>query len=239
MSDMMRKFIMVCALMLSLNSICALAQRSYPKDIFVYPLEPQVTYKGNAPKIGDFVNAFLNQDETSEIMGSLDIAWNHYLRNEPQEPCNQLMVDEKNGYLRLTFDSNLCDDYEDLDDSYYLEMCYWNCDDGKHKIIAENVVSKMDGKYSLGQYSGVTFFIYDNATHSLCTADAEVLGAYIEPVIDEQNCETGEPMTTFDQTIAVYNLPQQGKDIIVEIYQGNKRTVYHLLWDGMYFKRLE
>ena len=45
-------------------------------------------------------------------------------------------------------------------------------------------------------------------------------------------------MTRYDETVVVYHLPQQGKDITVDIYRGSlKKTGIRLVWDGMYFKR--
>ena len=230
--------VMMCVTMVALHGFRAQAQKSYPKDILVYQLENKVKYQGKAPKIGDFLTAYITQDETSEIMGSLSVAWNHYLRNEPQEPCCQFIVDDKNGYLRYTFDAKQCDDFEDMDAQTIVEMCYWNCADGKHKLIAENVISMMDGKYMIGQYSGTMFYIYDNATRQIWSVDDEWLGAYVKPVIDEANCQTTvKEMTVPDETIAVYSLPQQGKDINVVVYQGNKKTEARLVWDGMRFKQ--
>ena len=229
--------ITICTLILALTGISALAQQSYSNDLFIYEMENRVSYQGKAPKIGVFLTAITNVDETSEILGSLSTAWEHYLHNEPQEPCQQFIVDEKNGYLRYTFDTNLCDDFDDVDSQTIVEMCYWNCADGKHKLIAENIVSMMDGKYHLGQYSGIMFYLYDNDSHRLWTADDEILGAYVEPAIDEANCKTGDVMTLWDETVAVYSLPQQGKDIDVVVYKGNKKNATHLVWDGMRFEQ--
>jgi len=230
--------VMLCVSMLALHGFRALAQQSYPNDIFIYQLPNQVKYQGKAPKIGDFLACITqDEDETSEINGSLSVVWNHYLRNEPQEPCQQFIVDEKNGYLRYTFDAKLCDDFEDLDAQTIVEMCYWNCADGKHKLIAENVISMMDGKYVIGQYSGTMFFLYDNATRKMWAVDDELIGAYVEPVIDEANCQTGKEMTVSGETVAVYSLPQQGKDINVVVYRGNKKTEARIVWDGMRFKQ--
>lgn len=235
---MKRKLIIMCTLMMLLNNIGAFAQKGYPKEIYIDELEVPVTYKGKAPKLGDFVDAFLNQDETSEVMASLYLAWNHYLRHEPLEPCTQFIFDERNGYLRYTYDAKMCgaDDYLDLE-AYY-EMCYWNCADGKHKLIAESVIDMQEGKYYCGQYSGFSFHLYDNATHKLYTADDSLLGVYIDPNDKNLKYVTGEQMTLYDETVVVYRLPQQGKDITVEIYNGNKKAVVRLKWDGMRFKRL-
>ena len=235
---MMNKLkITISTLILVLTGISALAQQNYPKNLFVYALENRVSYQGKAPKISDFITAFLDVEETDEMMGNVRSAWEHYLRHEPQNPCVQLMVDEKNGYLRYTFDARLCEDFEDLDALTLFEMCYWNCADGKHKLIAVNVVSMMDGKYIVGQYSGINYYLYDNATRQIWIVSAEDLNAEIEPAIDEANYETGELMTMNDETVVVCKLPQQGKDINVDIYHGNRKTSTGLLWDGMRFKR--
>ncbi|MBR5726198.1 MAG: hypothetical protein IKX56_05635 [Muribaculaceae bacterium] len=234
---MRTKLIIMCALMVSLNCIDALAQQSYPDSIFAYEMENRITYKGKAPKIGDFLSSYLDIEETGELFGSVLDAWRLYLRQQPQKPCEQFMLDEKNGYLRYTFDSQSCDFYDDLIDRTYYEMCYWNCADGKHKLIAENCFTLIDNKYILGQYSGISFFLYDNASHKMWTVAGEDIGAWVEEVIDESNCETGEQLTDSDIPIVVYHLPQQGKDINVEICHGNKRTVTRLVWDGMRFKR--
>lgn len=227
------------AVVLSTIFSSAVAQQSYPKDLFEYALECSVPREVKSPKIGDFVNVFLSLDETSEILGTLQTVWNHYLRHEPQEPCYQFTIDEKNGYVQYTFNSQLCDDFNDDDvvSKSTHEMCYWNCADGKHKLIAENYVVTLDGKYINGQYDGICFFLYDNATHEIYPVCAEDIGAYVDPVIDESNFETGEQMTMNDETVRVHRLPKQGKDIEVEIYSGTRKTVTRLVWNGMRFKQ--
>ncbi|MBQ1746879.1 MAG: hypothetical protein II043_06305, partial [Muribaculaceae bacterium] len=54
------------AVVLSTIFSSAVAQQSYPKDLFEYALECSVPREIKSPKIGDFVNAFLSLDETSE-----------------------------------------------------------------------------------------------------------------------------------------------------------------------------
>lgn len=237
-TKIMKKVIaIVFTVLLSLSSNIAYGQKSYPKDMFTYQLDSVVTYKGKAPNIGDFLSFLLAQDETSEILWRLDIAWNHYLRNEPQEPCDQFEIDLKNGYLRWTMNTNLCDVYEDTDEMIYFELCYWNCSDGKHKIVAENVVAMEDGKYYDNQYSGTLFYVYDNATHQMYNADNSILGTDIDAsTFEKSKFKTCKPMTKSDET-EVTRLPQQGKDVIVELYRGNQVATVCLVWDGMYFKR--
>ena len=226
------------AILMCMVALCGNAQQGYPEELFKYELDTLVTYKGKAPKIGDFVTAFLSIEETSEIQGFLMDCWEHYLRHEPQDPCCQFLIDEKNGYLRASYDSQLCEDSIDGREEFFYEICYWNCADGKHKVIAHNFVCKSDGKYFLGQYDGIWFYIYDNDSHKLYWAISEDLGAEVLPVIDESNFETGEQMTESDDIpIVVHKLPQQGKDIDVVIYSGTRKTVTRLVWDGMRFNR--
>ena len=232
------------AIIIGMVALFSHAQQSYPEDFFDYPLDTRVSFTGKAPTITDFLVSFLNQDETSEVMGSLDDAWKHYVLGESQDPCVLFVVDEKNGYLRHTEDSQLCEGLED--DEYdedsnvksYIEMCYWNCADGKHKLLAENCITIIDGWYALTEYSGISFFIYDNDSHKLFPVSEEDIGAYIEPELDESATDTGKTLTTFEnEAIVVYWLPQQGKDINVEIVSGTKRVEARLVWDGMRFKR--
>ena len=112
-TEMMKKLIIMCALMLSMNSVVAFAQQAYTADVFCYQLSKKVTYKGKAPKIGDFLTAILDVDETSEIIGTLNDVWERYQRNEPLPPCHQFMLDEKNGYLRFRIFSAAMSRYMD------------------------------------------------------------------------------------------------------------------------------
>lgn len=228
-------------MLIGLLALCCHAQQSYPNDFFDYSLDDPVSFTGKTPKISDFLVNFLNIEQTSEVMGDLQDAWDHYLRHEPQDSCVQFMIDEKNGYLRHTFDSRLCDFFEDPDEeSCYnvYEMCFWNCADGKHKLLAENCVGMINDRYVSTEYSGVSFYLYDNDSRKLFPVSEEEIGAYIEPKLDESATDTGKTLTTFDdEAIVVYWLPQQGKDINVEIVSGTKREEARLVWDGMRFKR--
>ena len=46
-------------------------------------------------------------------------------------------------------------------------MCYWNEADGKHKLFAYNVGCYQNGTYSPGQFDGLTFYRYNNATKQM------------------------------------------------------------------------
>ena len=70
------------------------------------------------------------------------------------------------------------------------------------------------------------------------TPEWEYVGVYIDAEDFKSSFEKGDEMTNYDETVVVYHLPQQGKDITVDIYRGSlKKTGIRLVWDGMYFKR--
>jgi hypothetical protein len=95
-------------------------------------------------------------------------------------------------------------------------MCYWNESDGKHKLFAENRWSFQKGKPILGQYDGLNFFRYDNATKTMA------------------GCNTpGFDVELFDKS---YALPRTGKDIIVTTWhEDGKNTQKTLRWTGSGF----
>ena len=92
-------------------------------------------------------------------------------------------------------------------------MCYWNEADGKHKLIAYNVWCFSDGKPSLGQFDGLSFLRYDNATKTMRFCDT--------PGFEVQYMD------------ASYDLPRTGKDIIFNQWDKNgKKTQKTLKWNG-------
>ena len=123
-----------------------------------------------------------------------------------------LTIDQKNGFVL----------YESREDDYLfrIEMCYWNESDKKHKLLAFNIVSFLDGKYSPGQFDGITFYRYDNAsrTMSICyDAGFEV--------------EYG----TEDGAMISYALPRTGKDITVTYWYDTSSRQKTLSWNGSKF----
>ena len=97
-------------------------------------------------------------------------------------------------------------------------MCYWNESDGKHKLFAYNQWFYENGKPVGGQYDGLTFFRYNNATKKMSWCEA--------PGFDVE----------FHNT--TYTLPRTGKDIIKTKWDdnGGKRQTT-LKWNGRRFSR--
>ena len=257
---------LMCLVALLLNSIDAFAQlQAYPDDMV--NLEDAylttVKFKGASPSIVDFINALINEEDGIGMpmdSGNIIDAWEHYLRNEKQEPGVEVVVDKKNGYVRIT--TEYTDDYDGELHVYkqYFESCFWNCADGKHKLFAMNINDTHNGLYMVGQTSGLSLNLYDNGRHVMWDINEEELGLDIYPLPDEKHeynaetklyyvtdRETGEPLTLNEdeywkwyelRPIKVFWLPQQGKDIICEIHAGSKcDNTFTLVWDGMRFNR--
>ena len=175
----------------------------------------RVNYQGAKPTIKDFAKAYITsllnpEDEEPEGDGlymyeSIQKAMECQEKGQPLEKNKTLTIDLKNGFLM----------YEQKDDYYVyrIEMCYWNEADGKHKLFADNRWSFEDGKAILGQYDGLSFYRYDNASKKMA------------------RCNTpGFDVEYLDKS---YALPRTGKDITVTQWDKNgKKTEKTLKWNG-------
>ncbi len=180
----------------------------------------RVNYRGASPTISDFVWAYLssidNDDEDAEVDESFNAvksAWVNHRKGLPQSEGGKLTVDEKNGYVlyEFTYDEN----------TLKVEMCYWNEADKKHKLFAYNVKSFNNGKYNPGQYDGLLFYRYNNATKEMTPCD-------------DTGFET--QFSTDDGAYVSYTLPRVGKDIIVTSwYDNGKKKQKTLKWKGRRF----
>ena len=126
---------------------------------------------------------------------------------------DKITVDQKNGYA--VYESR---DGEDL---LMVEMCYWNEADQKHKLFAYNVKCYDGGRYSPGQFDGLTFYRYDNATKKMTLCEA--------PGFEVAH-------GTEDGAWVSYDLPRSGKDIIYTEWKGNAKKQKTLKWNGRRFR---
>lgn len=166
------------------------------------------------PNIVGFVSAFLSEPE-DEHTGALADVWDKYLKNEPQDKGVTLTVDKKNGYVRYELDYDVAYPDDKMGIMGVTEFCYWNCDDGKHKLFAENVSTTQDGKPFFGQFDGLYIYVYDNATKKLYMIGQDLLG--LDDEIRGEN---------------LFRLPQKGKDIDVFFSDGTQKK---LTWNGKGF----
>ncbi|MDY6412006.1 MAG: hypothetical protein SPL28_03290 [Bacteroidales bacterium] len=187
----------------------------------------KVNFKGSKPTISDFVGAYLNDyvynenddDCLNEVRASAKQAWINYLNGKPQVKNTNLIVDNRNGYV--VFEG--IDEYEGDKDVVRVEMCYWNEADGKHKLFAYNVKCFRNGKYSPGQFDGLQFYRYSNATKKMTY--------YQMP-------DFGSSIRTDENAYISYSLPQAGKDIVLTLwYDNGTKKQKTLKWNGRKFSK--
>lgn len=176
----------------------------------------RVNFKGANPTIKDFAKAYIARMLTpldgEELEGeglymyeSMQKAMTCQDKGQPLEEDETLSIDLKNGFLV----------YEVKRDQYIdrIEMCFWNEDDGKHKLFADSRWGFDDGKAWQGQYDGLSFYRYDNATKKMARCDS--------------------PGFDVEYINKTYALPRTGKDIIVSTWDDNgKKTDKTLKWNG-------
>ena len=174
----------------------------------------RVNYQGAKPTIKDFAKAYLaslfTDVEECDLEGlgmyaDLQDAIKRQGKGLQLEENSTLTIDVKNGFLV----------YEWKQDEYLMriEMCYWNEADGKHKLFACSRWSFENGKAILGQYDGLSFYRYDNATKKMA------------------RCNT--PGFDVEYLNKSYALPRTGKDITVTTWEDNgKKTQKTLKWNG-------
>ena len=176
----------------------------------------QVLYEGPQPNIYDFAWAYCLQDngdaeecERESLTGLAD-ALERYAQGEEQSKNVKLTVDKKNGFL--------CHEWRDGENMQRIEMCYWNEADKKHKLVAVSRWCYENGKPALGQYDGLSFLRYSNATKKMTFCAA--------PGFDVE----------YDNT--TYSLPKVGKDITMNKWsKSGQKTQTPLKWNGKGFSK--
>ena len=179
----------------------------------------RVNYQGSRPTITNFVQSYLSslldRDDIEEcdleglgVYKGLRRAMTNQAKGLPLEKGETLTIDQKNGYVLYE------QKYEDV--VVRVEMCYWNESDGKHKLFADNRWTFQNGKPVMGQFDGLSFYRYDNATKLM------------------DRCNTpGFDVEYFNKA---YALPRMGKDIIVTTWNDNGgKTQKTLKWNGHRF----
>lgn len=176
----------------------------------------KVGFLGAAPDIMDFAWAYASANDgdpentPDESSAALRQSLECYRTGEAQPEGFTITVDRKAGYILV----------QSKHDGYTSkwEMCYWNMDDKKHKLFAMCVESSENGmRMNPGQYDGLTFYRYDNATRQM---------KHVDMGIDVQYFNIS------------YALPRVGKDIIVTHWSENGREKWQtaLKWNGHGFK---
>lgn len=185
-----------------------------------------VTFQGEKPTISDFAWAYVNYatmpeegDEEeeegyfNESIGAVKNAMSLQRANKALGAGETLSIDQRNGFVLY--------EWKDGDTRLRVEMCYWNESDGQHKLFACGVYYFDGDKYSAGQFDGLTFYRYDNATRKMALADD--FGFDVEYFTD-------------DDASVTYDLPRSGKNITVNYwYQNGIKKQKTLQFDGRRF----
>ncbi len=184
----------------------------------------RVAFKGASPTISDLAWALLQsmpeydnmEDEVgaNEAANAIKSAWSMKRNGESLPEGTSLTIDNKRGYML----------YESADEEHLvrIELCYWNESDHKHKLVAYNVSCFSDGKCSPGQFDGIEFYRYTNATRTMTPC---------------HNVGFSTQFYTEDGAYVSYALPRTGKDIVETVWypSGPKQNV--LKWTGRLFSR--
>ena len=206
----MKKFAILALLLLGISPLL----RAQEEEDWSFP----VKYSGQRPVITDFVTAILSQEDIGESLGEMKDNWELYQAGKALPKYRSFLVDLKNGYMR--YDSR--DAEEDGGEySKFIEFCYWNCSDGRHKLVAENTVCFRDGAPYMGQFSGVCFYMYDGKTRRMEFTSGYDLGL---------DFDYPEGIEVF-----VNHLPQVGKTIEYLFYTTSGEVSRKFTWDGSKF----
>ena len=181
--------------------------------IAVQAQDIRVNYTGNRPTINDFVTAVLSQEDLGEALEDVKHNWERHQQGKPlgEGSGASFTVDVKNGYVRYK--------KHFTQKTYgYTEFCYWNCEDARHKLVAVNNGFMAEDQPITTQFSGLTFYTYDNMTKIMTVTPVEDLGAGIHT-----------------SAVVGYALPQTGKDIMAVIYAPQGEIQILMKWNGAKF----
>ena len=173
-----------------------------------------VNYKGNGPNIKDFVTALLSREDIGESLNGMKLSWDLYRNGMKLMPGDEFIVDTQNGYVGFV-------SVGDEKDRLVIECCYWNYDDKKHKLVALTNDLYLDGKATNGQYTGIEFYIYDNASRTMKHVYAQDIGAEID-------VPDGE-------SVVCHSLPRKGKTMAYTIHTPSGKSEKRLTWNGSKF----
>ena len=176
---------------------------------------------GTKPTISDFITAYLvptygeDGEYDTEYMNGIRDAWERHRKGLKLDEGDTFTLDAKNGFAvyEYKYTEEACEFLTRI------EMCIWNEADGKHKLFAYNHMFYRDGLDYPGQYDGLTFMRYDNATRSMKYHSDKGVEAVYEEKSPSVECS--------------FALPRSGKDIIVVFWDENgKKTEKILKWNG-------
>lgn len=218
--EMERLQAIICHVLMGLMSLTCMQKAT--AQTFEYPIYDddsiriEVKSKGASPTISDFATAILRHCKEEPFLDKMNEEWALYQQKRPLRHHGRFIVDTRNGFLSYTMPIT------EADETLTLEMCFWNCADGKHRLLGCNVTKKCGGDYCWSEFVGCSFYLYDNAQKTMRQLLPEDIG------------------TLFDgQGLSVFFLPRKGKDIRVTVLSEDERWDEILKWNGYTFTTQE
>lgn len=254
---MKNKIMMICTATIMLSAMGAYAQDPYEKD---KGYQVGGLAKNGKATVSEFVSWILAEPE-DEVLGPMSRAWKQYLSHKPLDKGTTILLDEKNGYFRYDVDYDKKyegEEGEPSESTLYVELVVWNCADGQHKVLAENVGGTHKGKpMAGGQYDGIFFYLYEKATQRIFLLNDAIDPKEIQSLVPSQEWQydgkqyyyaidynTGQKKKMsseeFDQwlndrPVVVLSLPRIGKNIKASIVTTTGTIEKELVWDGYRF----
>lgn len=201
-------FLTMVALMWASESVAQTFEYPEPPD----PERIAVRSQGSRPTISDFVTAFLDHSKANPFYGKVRSEWQRYLRKKPLSKHVSIILDTRNGYMHYEIVN------PEEKDTMVMEMCFWNCADGKRRLVCANTYWVMENDYGWSEDVGTCFYVYDNKTRVMRTVWPEDIGALYD-----------------SDGLSVFFLPRHGKNIRVSAAGSGDRWNEVLEWDGYQF----
>ena len=175
-----------------------------------------VSFQGAKPTIGDFVTAICNREEPGEWMTYVGEDWERNQRGEQTK--GRFKVSCSKGYMTYV--------EQDSEDGYVhkgtSEFRCWPCKDCNCVIVAETSHFYRDGVAYVGQYDGLSLYLYDPDSRRM---DMVYLSDY--------GMEGPEIDAHF-----IYTLTRKGITGIADKPDGSKYRVKYM-WNGKSFAKTE
>lgn len=204
----------LCLLALMAISFTVAAQTNpYPEEKENGDYARTVTFGGQKPGLGDFINTIVDEAE-DEHTGSIAEMWEKHQKNKPLDNGDKVTFDPKNGYA--CFEQNPGDGF--IGET---EFCYWNCSNPKYKLVANSFYLMQNGKAVETEFTGLGFYIYNTQTKKLTYSSLYDMGIEIN--------------TEGEVSGIAYILPRVGKDIKAVIYSNKGKKEVILKWNGLRF----
>lgn len=187
----------------------------------------EVKYAGQKPGIVDFVTAYYNQEAREQEIGlgeDMTDLWDKHLKNSALDEGEKVTVDAKNGFVSFEKTYAGSDDKGSAQFKDVVEMCYWNCSDGKHKVFGVSETRYRDGKVTVT--GEIQLGLYNNDTHKIIFS------------VFEWESEFSGIKTDVANPIVSYALPRSGKNITATIHNSPSGELkVQFVWDGLQFKQ--